>query len=86
MNYIFLGTLLVIIFLLKKLSTLEGRIKGLEYTLDQVTNEVELPEKPINDELRKLLKEGEDVKAVKGVREALGLSLVEAKKYVDALK
>lgn len=87
MEYTFIAgvLLIVIIYLLKKISMLESRIKGLEYTLDHVAYEVELPELPVNDELRKLIKEGKDVKAVKRTRETLGLSLVEAKKYVDAL-
>jgi ribosomal protein L7/L12 len=32
------------------------------------------------------LHEGKDVRAVKAVREALGLSLLDAKQYVDAIK
>ena len=90
MEYIFLGILLVIIFLLitsviPKLNTLEKQIKSMKFTLDQVANQVEVPEHPMNDELRKLLKEGKYVQAVKEVREILGLSLLEAKQYVDAL-
>ncbi|WP_373893328.1 hypothetical protein [Virgibacillus sp. CBA3643] len=78
--------LLVIMYLLHRIDKLEGRIKGMRYRLDQVAKQVDVPEPPINDELRKLIKEGEDVKAVKEAREALGLSLVEGKQYVDALK
>ena len=90
MEYIFIGVLLVIIFLLStividKLNRLETRFKSMKATLDQVANQVEVPEHPINDELRKLLKEGKTVQAVKEVREVLGLSLLEAKQYIDAL-
>lgn len=64
----------------------ETQIKGIKYTLDQISKQVDVPENPINKELRQLLNEGNDVKAVKRVRETLGLSLLEAKQYVDALK
>ncbi|GEL77531.1 hypothetical protein [Tenuibacillus multivorans] len=40
----------------------------------------------IDDKLLQLLKEGKDVQAVKHAREALGLSLVEGKQYIDTLK
>lgn len=47
---------------------------------------MELTENPINDELRKLIKDGKDIKAVKKARETLGLSLLEGKEYIDKLK
>ncbi|WP_246001107.1 hypothetical protein [Oceanobacillus piezotolerans] len=65
---------------------LEGRIKGRQYNLDQLSKQLELPENPINDELRALIKDGKDVKAVKKARETLGLSLLEGKNYIDKLK
>ena len=68
------------------MNKLEGRIKRIQYTLDQVTKQSGLPENPINNELRKLIKEGEDVKAIKKARETLGLSLIEGKEYIDKLK
>lgn len=86
MEYIILGVLFVIIFMLyDKLTKLEMRFKRMKATLDQIELQVEVPEHPINDELRILLKEGKDVQAVKKAREVLGLSLLEAKQYVDAL-
>lgn len=86
MEYLILGILFVIIFMLyDKLTKLEMRFKRMKVTLDQIALQVEVPEHPINDELRILLKEGKDVQAVKKAREVLGLSLLEAKQYVDAL-
>lgn len=86
MEYIILGVLFVIIFMLyDKLTKLEMRFNRMKATLDQIANQVEVPEHPINDELRKLIKEGKGVQAVKKAREVLGLSLLEAKQYVDAL-
>ena len=78
--------LIIIIYLSVKLDKFEGRMKSMQYTLDQLTKQLGLPENPINDELRELINGGEDVKAVKKARETLGLSLLEAKNYIDKLK
>ena len=74
------------IYLLSSVSKLNSRMKGLEYRLEQITKQVDVPEYPINNELRQILIEGNDVKAVKRVRETLGLSLIEAKQYIDVLR
>jgi len=63
--------------ILKKLQRIEEHL-GL--------NEVSLEEAALQVELVQLLKEGKMVEAVKRVRESLGLSLLEAKQYVDQLK
>ena len=74
------------VYLLFSIIRLEGQVKGLKHSVDYLIKHADLPEKPLNNEVRQLLNEGEDVKAVKKVRETLGLSLIEAKQYVDALK
>jgi hypothetical protein len=88
MDFPFIEVLLLagIIYLIVKVGKLEGRIKGMGYSLDQVANKIKIAENPIDDDLRNLIKEGKDVQAVKVARETLGLSLVEGKQYVDALK
>ncbi|MDL4840893.1 hypothetical protein [Aquibacillus rhizosphaerae] len=87
MEYILISmSILIVISLLIKVERLEGRMKYMQYTLDQLANQSEIPEKPINDELRKLIKDGKEVKAVKKARETLGLTLLEGKKYIDRLK
>lgn len=78
--------LLIFIYLLYTVIKLNSRIKDLEHKLKLASKQTDLPENPINNELKQLLKEGNDVKAIKKVRETLGLSLVEAKQYIDALK
>lgn len=62
------------------------RVKGIRNTLDLITLNIDIPEYPINDKLWELINNGEDVLAVKKARETLGLSLLEGKQYVDALK
>jgi ribosomal protein L7/L12 len=42
-------------------------------------------EEEVKDELKQLVKDGENVKAVKKAREHFGFSLLEAKQYVDSL-
>ncbi|WP_285858189.1 hypothetical protein [Neobacillus niacini] len=89
-EFIIIGGLVVIIFTLiatfsGKLNSLEARIKSLKCTLDQVADQVNVPEHPINEKLRELVKGGKGVQAVKEARQSLGLSLLEAKQYVDKL-
>ncbi|MEH6937340.1 hypothetical protein V7056_05670 [Bacillus sp. JJ664] len=57
----------------------------MKVTLDQVANVIDIPEHPINNELRKLIKEGKEIQAIKEAKTVLGLSLLEAKQYVDEL-
>ncbi|KKE80280.1 hypothetical protein NSA56_00070 [Oceanobacillus caeni] len=76
----------MVISLFIKLDRLEGRMKAMQYKLDRLVKQSDIPENPINDDLRQLIKEGKDVKAVKKARETLGLSLVEGKQYIDKLK
>lgn len=86
--YPFLAGILVVggFYMLYKMSQLQEEIKGIRNKLEQMASQMNLPENPINEELRELLKTGEDIKAVKVARETLGLSLLEGKQYVDALK
>lgn len=84
--YIIVGLLLICLYLLSTVIKLTSRVKGLELKLGHVSKQIDVPESPINNELRQLLKEGNDVKAVKRVRETIGLSLLEAKQYIDVLK
>lgn len=85
-NIVIVLILLICTYFLSIISKLNSRVKGLEYKLEQISKQIDLPESPINNELRQLLKEGNDVMAVKRVRETMGLSLLEAKQYIDALK
>lgn len=75
-----------VVYLLIKISNLQEALRGIKYKLDRIESQMDLPENPIDDDLRALLQEGKDVQAVKVARETLGLSLLEGKQYVDALK
>ena len=85
-NYIEMMVLIVVLLILSTVIQINGRLKGIKYRLDQLTKQDNVLEYPINDELRKLISNGEEVKAVKKARETLGLSLLEGKQYIDALK
>ena len=78
--------LIVCVFLLLMVINLSSRLKEMQSMLKRLTTQTITPDHPINDELKQLLKEGSDVKAVKRAREVLGLSLLEAKQYIDQLK
>lgn len=78
--------LLIVIYLLFSLNKLEGQVKRLNYTINQIAAKLEIHEPPVNEEIHHLLKEGNETEAIKRVREEMGLSLIEAKKYVDNIK
>ena len=82
-NFIEVMTLILIVFLFSAVIKLTGQVKGLQYMLNQMYNQTGIP---IDHELKQLIHAGKDVKAVKVVRDTLGLSLIEAKQYIDALK
>lgn len=75
-----------VIYLLFQVIKLQEDVKGIKHTLGRIANQMDLPENPINNDLRDLIQEGKDVQAVKLARETLGLSLLEGKQYIDALK
>lgn len=72
-----LVSLVVCLSVYNKVSAMEARIK---------TMQVSLPPHLVQNEVLQLVRKGKEVAAVKKAREALGLSLLEAKQYVDALK
>ncbi|MFD3450196.1 ribosomal protein L7/L12 [Microbacteriaceae bacterium 4G12] len=91
MNSWFIMALLVfgILSISSSISQLDKRLKRTEDKLDQIARELGVSEQvgneELNEELRQLVREGKKIKAIKKVREVLGLSLVDAKNYVDSL-
>lgn len=78
--------LFTVFILMSKIDRLEGRIRNTQQILEQIAAQYDMPENPVNDELRRLINEGKEIQAIKRAREALGLSLIEGKQYVDSLK
>jgi ribosomal protein L7/L12 len=68
-----------------KVSHINKRLKRTEYKVEYLLKHLNLPELPINEELRQLVKDKENIKAIKKAKAELGLSLKEAKEYVDSL-
>lgn len=68
-----------------KLSAVEQRIKQQEKLLKRLAKN-EAIETPVPDDVLKLIRADEDIKAIKAVREHFGYSLVEAKEYVEKVK
>lgn len=70
----------------ERFKTMEKQIAAMRRTIEALKNGEIEKEPEVNTELRELLQQGKDVKAVKTAREHLGLSLLDAKNYVDSLK
>ncbi|MDP7981096.1 ribosomal protein L7/L12 [Bacillus sp. WLY-B-L8] len=87
MDYLLLTAVIVlgIFYISGQLNNIHLRLKRTEDKLDRIAKHMELPEHTINEELRLLVKDGDKIKAIKKAREVLGLSLLEAKNYVDSL-
>ncbi|WP_433938460.1 hypothetical protein [Paenibacillus lautus] len=88
MEIILLIILVVLVGLVasSRMTAIEKRMKRQQATLNQIASHLGIPEPPVPAEVKQLLQDGQDIKAIKTVREELGLSLVEAKQYVDAIK
>lgn len=87
MNFFLPLAFLFIVYLLIKINTLEGRVKGLQYTLNRIKKQFDDNEEdPVEAEIRAFVNNGENVKAVKLSRETFGYTLIEAKEYVGQFK
>lgn len=86
MGFIEFFILVAVLYLVLLVVKLEGRLKAMEYKLNQLSNSMDITEGPVDDELRELIHDGYDVKAIKRARETMGLSLLEGKQYIDRLK
>lgn len=88
-EWLIMGGLLMMILLIttvsSRINSLENEVKGLRNLLNRMAQHMDMPEHSVNERLRELVKDGRRVQAVKEAREAMGLSLVEAKQYVDGL-
>ncbi|MFB9861569.1 hypothetical protein [Salinicoccus siamensis] len=75
----------IIVYLLYTNSKLNGEVRRLRNGQEKfITPDGE--GHPVNHELRQMVREGEEIKAIKKARQTFGLSLVEGKQYVDRLK
>lgn len=82
-----LGTVGAVYLLLsQQIQALEVRMKHMSKRIEQLEAEVTLEEPAINGELRRLIAEGQEIRAIKAARVAFGYSLLEAKQYIDGLK
>ncbi|PLR69154.1 hypothetical protein [Bacillus sp. UMB0893] len=88
MEYAIIILILLFIYMVtsSRIKALENQIKSMKVKIDQLSINGDVQVNPVDDDVRKLLHEGKDVRAVKAVRDDLGLSLLGAKQYVDAIK
>lgn len=68
-----------------RLKAMEKQLADMQKTIAAINSGEPLKEPPVNEGLRQLVQNGKDVEAIKMAREHLGLSLLEAKRYVDSL-
>ncbi len=76
----------VYLLLNQQIQALEVRMKHMSKRIEQLEAEVTLEEPAINEELRRMIAEGQEIRAIKAARVAFGYSLLEAKQYIDGLK
>ena len=89
MNEFFIVAILLVIacgLLYTRFSVLEKRLEKMEKKLNQVAYQVEFPEPAVNNELRQLIQNDEENKAVNVAQEALGMSDIEGKRYIAGIK
>ena len=79
-------TLLFVLFLLiNKINALEKNVTYMNLILDRVVKHVGVPKASLDDELRILIALGKKIPAIKKLSKSTGLSLREARDYVDKL-
>ena len=92
MEYIYIGSIMLVIILNISINKLEINQKRIESKLDRIMEHLGLPETSkeyirddLKDELMKLVKENKKIKAIKKLRDVTGMGLKEAKDYIDSL-
>jgi ribosomal protein L7/L12 len=87
MDYIIIAILVVIVLiLLSSISDLQNKIRKMNTVLEKISDQVGVPEDPVNNDLRILISEGKKIEAIRKCRESTGLGLKEAKDYIDDLE
>lgn len=56
---------LLLLYVIMQFWRIQSQLKGLRHTLGEIAKKIDIPEHPVNDQLRELLREGKDVEAVK---------------------
>ncbi|MFO7172611.1 MAG: hypothetical protein DIU70_006560 [Bacillota bacterium] len=69
----------------QQVQAVERRVRRTQELLRQVAERLGLPEDPLEAEVRELVARGKTVEAVRRLREARGLTLKEAKEFVDSV-
>ena len=85
-NFIEMLILVIVLFMFSSNLKLEGQVKSLKASLNQILKHMDLPDYPVTEEIKTLVANNEEIKAIKKARELYGFSLVEGKEYIEALK
>ena len=74
-----------VIYISDHINQINKRVKRTGNQLEQIAKQVGVPEHVSNEELRKLVQNGEKIRAIQKAQKDLGLSLRESKDYIDSL-
>ena len=80
-----ISLLLVLTLLINKINALEKNVTYMNSILNRIAKEIGVPNPSLDDELKILIALGKTIPAIKKLRNSTGLSLREAKDYVDKL-
>lgn len=64
---------------------MQEKVNRMNSNLFKVSKQVGVPQSPLGDELKDLVRKGKRIHAIKELREGTGLGLLEDKNYVDSL-
>ncbi len=78
--------IIIIVILVGSSNSSEFEIKYMDKKLDRIMEHLGIEDINIDEELIELLSEEKNIPAIKRLREETGMSLKEAKEYVDNLK
>lgn len=86
MDFTIVFMLIIGLLILNSINLLNNNIKHMNSTLNKIAKHMGVEDiTKIDNVLRSLKSEGSNIEAVKKAREAFGMSLKEAKEYVDNL-
>lgn len=75
----------MLLYIMANIIQLKDDVGRTQRTLNKIVEHLNIPDN-IDEELKKLIRNGRETQAVKKYRYETGSSLVEAKKYIDTLK
>ncbi|NMO97822.1 hypothetical protein [Paenibacillus lemnae] len=86
MEWFWLVAFLIGFLILNRLTHVDQKLNYQRRKLDQIASHLGITDHELEQRLIQLIQGHQEIQAVKEAREALGLSLLEGKQYIDKLK